>query len=162
VKATVLRWLLGAVLVWAALGKVANPQEFFTALRGYHLPLPAWCLHATAAVLPWLELLCGLLLLANLRTRAAAAWAVILLAIFALATGQAWARGLDLDCGCLNLHWLGIEPGSPQEKWLGSAPVACVRALVLLGVGIVVLRGGRGGGAGEGEVAQTMQHSGSR
>ena len=131
---TTLRWLLGAVLVWAALGKVANPQEFYTALLAYRLPLPALALQATAAILPWLELICGLLLIANLRTRAALAWAVVLFAIFALATGHAWMRGLDIACGCVDLRLLGIEPGSALARWLESAGFACVRAVVLLGL----------------------------
>ena len=126
--------LLGAVLVWAALGKVANPQEFYTVLLGYRLPLPGLALQVTAAVLPWLELLCGLLLIADLRTRAALAWAAVLFAVFALATGHAWLHGLDIACGCVDLRLLGIEPGSVSAHWLESAEFACARAVVLLGV----------------------------
>ena len=125
--------LIGAVLVWAALGKVSNPQEFYTTLAGYRLPLPALALQATAAILPWLELICGLLLIANLRTRAALAWAVVLFAIFAIATGQAWMRGLDIACGCMDLRLFGIDPKSALAHWLESAEFACVRAVVLLG-----------------------------
>ena len=135
--------LIGAVLVWGALGKVANPQEFYTVLPGYRLPLPALALQATAVILPWLELICGLLLIANLRTRAALAWAVVLFAIFAIATGQAWMRDLDIACGCVDLRLLGIEPESATARWLESAGFAFVRALVLLGFasGLFLLKG---------------------
>ena len=143
--------LIGAVLVWAALGKVANPQEFYTALLAYRLPLPALALMATAVILPWLELLCGLLLIANLRTRAALAWAAVLFAVFALATGQAWMRGLDIACGCVDLRLLGIEPESPAARWLESAEFACARAVVLMGIagGLFLLKG-----AGDAEIEQ--------
>ena len=148
--------LIGAVLVWAALGKVANPQEFYTALLAYRLPLPALALQATAAILPWLELICGLLLIANLWTHAALAWAAVLFAIFAVATGQAWMRGLDIACGCMDLRLLGIEPESATARWLESAGFACVRAAVLMGVacGLFLLKG-----ADDAEIEQgTGQH----
>ena len=43
----------------------------FTALLAYRLPLPIEIVTLTAIMLPWLELLCGLLLVANYRTPAA-------------------------------------------------------------------------------------------
>ena len=70
-------------------------QEFYTTLLAYRLPVSPTFLKATAVVLPWLELLYGLLLVANLKTRAALAWAVVLFTVFAVCTGQAWMRGLQ-------------------------------------------------------------------
>ena len=95
-----LRWLLGVVLVWAALGKLADPHEFHTSLLAYRLPLPGAFTAGVAIVLPWLELLCGLLLLADHRTPAALAWALALFGVFTVCTGQAWLRGLPIACGC--------------------------------------------------------------
>jgi uncharacterized membrane protein YphA (DoxX/SURF4 family) len=137
---TALRWVLGLVLVWAALGKLANVQEFYVALLAYRLPVPPAMLQAAAIVLPWLELLCGLLLLARLRATAALAWAAILFAIFAVATGQAWLRGLPIACGCLDLRLLGIAPESALGHWLESPGFAFGRALVLLGFSAVLWR----------------------
>ena len=125
------RWLLGAVLLWAALGKLANVQEFYAALLAYQLPLPSPLLKATAVVLPWLELLCGLMLLANVRTTAALAWATVLFAVFAACTGQAWLRGLHIACGCLDLRVFGIDRGSALGEFLESVGFAFIRASVL-------------------------------
>lgn len=131
-KQVALRWLIGVVLLWAALGKLANVQEFYTVLLAYRLPLPPALLRATAAVLPWMEMLCGLLLIGNIRTKAALAWAVVLFAAFAVATGQAWMRGLDVDCGCLDLRMLGMERGSAWSGFIESAGFACIRAALLM------------------------------
>lgn len=46
----VLRWLIAAVLVWAALGKLANLQEFYTSLLAYRLPLPTVMIGVVAIV----------------------------------------------------------------------------------------------------------------
>lgn len=136
------RWILGVLLVWAALSKIANPLDFYSAVAAYRLPLPGLMLRATAVVLPWLELLCGLLLLAGFWTRAAAGWALVLFVVFAGATGQAWARGLEISCGCLDLRALGLAGPRVQAvvEMFESVGVAFVRALVLVLAAIYVLR----------------------
>jgi putative oxidoreductase len=126
---TLLRWGLGALLLWASLSKLANFQEFYEGLSGYQLPLPASLLKVVAAVLPWLELVCGLMLLMRVQIRAASLSAALLFGLFALATGQAWARGFTISCGCLNLDFLGLE--STSFEFLESPPFACGRALLL-------------------------------
>lgn len=135
-----LRWLIGVVLIWAALGKLANLQEVFTMLLAYRLPLPAVLLRAVAIVLPWIELLCGLLLIANMRVNAALAWAVILFVTFTLCTGQAWMRGLHIACGCLDLRLVGIRPETEMAELLESVGFALVRALTLACAGLWLLR----------------------
>ena len=127
----VMRCGIAVVLIWAALGKLANLHEFFTSLLAYRLPLPVTSVKVAAIVLPWLELLCGLLLLANHRTPAALAWALALFVIFVVATGQAWMRGLHIACGCLDLRLIGIVPGSGLGRFLESVGFAFFRAAAL-------------------------------
>lgn len=138
------RWILGALLVWAALSKIANPLEFYSGVVAYQLPLPGVVLRAVAMVLPWLELICGLLLLAGLWTRAAAGWALVLFVVFIGATGQAWARGLDIACGCFNLRVLGLgeEQARAVAAILESVKFAFARAILLALAAIYVLREG--------------------
>jgi uncharacterized membrane protein YphA (DoxX/SURF4 family) len=126
-----LRWLIGVLLIWAALGKLANLQEFLAMLAAYRLPLPAGVLRGTAMVLPWMELLCGLLLLAGARTRAALAWSMVMFVVFIVCTGQAWMRGLEIACGCLDLRFAGVLPGAPAAAFLESVEFAFARAAVL-------------------------------
>lgn len=135
--ASVLRWVLGGVLVWAAVSKLANLQDFYGALIAYKLPLPDALLRAVAMSLPWLEMLCGLMLVTKVRIEAALGWSVILFFVFAVATAQAWARGLDISCGCLDLQLLGI---SSTSKIFESVGFAFVRAAFLAAGAIYVLR----------------------
>ena len=60
-----------------------------------------------AVVLPWLELLCGLALFANVWPESVLTLAAALFVVYILATGQAWARGLDISCGCFSLKTIG-------------------------------------------------------
>jgi putative oxidoreductase len=133
---TALRWLLAALLVWAALSKIANPQEFHGDLAAYQLPLPDALVRLAAMVLPWLELLCGISLVAGTARRAALLWTIILFGVFVLATGQAWARGLEISCGCFKLDFLGAG----AAKLFESVKFAFFRALLLLAAAIYVWR----------------------
>ena len=135
------RWLLGLLLIWAALSKLANLQDFYGGLLAYRLPLPDFFLRAVAACLPWLELLCGLMLLSQVRSEAALVWALLLFGVFVLATGQAWARGLDISCGCFILQLLGLGESDGLGKLLHSVQFAFFRALLLAVGAIYLLRG---------------------
>lgn len=135
-----LRWLLAIILIWAALGKIANLQEFHASLAAYKLPLPDTLLRLAVTALPWLELLCGILLVTNGLRRAALLWTVILCAVFVLATGQAWGRGLEIACGCLKLDFLG--DGAAKQA-LESVQFAFVRAVLLLAAAVYLFRTSR-------------------
>jgi uncharacterized membrane protein YphA (DoxX/SURF4 family) len=132
-----LRWLLAALLVWAALGKIANLQEFHANVAAYRLPLPAAMIRMAVMVVPWLELLCGILLVAGTMRRAALLCALGLCAVFVLATGQAWVRGLEISCGCFKLDFLG--EGAAKQV-LESVQFAFGRAVLLLAAAVWLFR----------------------
>jgi hypothetical protein len=137
----IVRWLVGGILVWAAVSKLPNLQEFYGALAAYRLPVPAAGLRFVAQILPWLELFCGLLLLVRLWERAALMWLLILSVVFALAAGQGWVRGLDISCGCMNLDFL---KGHGFSDWsihfLESPPFAMIRAILLTAAAVYLFR----------------------
>lgn len=138
----VLRGLLGLLLLWAAVSKLANPTEFLGSIYAYELPLPPAALQGAAIILPWVELLCGLLLLAGFWTPTALALVTGLMMLFVAATGQAWARGLDISCGCFNLEILGLPNRLPGlVKFMESVGFAFCRNLLLAGVAGYLLRG---------------------
>ena len=134
-----LRWILGLLLVWAGVSKLGDLQNFYGAMLAYGLPIPSVLLRIAAATLPWLELLCGLMLLARFRTYAALLWAAVLFAVFTVATGQAWARGLEISCGCVDLTVLGIAPDSSVALVFKAPWFAFVRAVVLLAAVVFLL-----------------------
>lgn len=139
------RWILGVLLVWASLSKIGNPQEFYISIAAYQVALPGVLLRLAAMILPWLELLCGLLLLGRIWMRAALVWSLVMFAVFVVATGQAWARGLDISCGCFNLRAFGLDPvnGKAFVKFLESVGFAFFRALFMFLGGVYLLRSAR-------------------
>jgi putative oxidoreductase len=136
----ILRCLLGALMLWAAVSKLAQPTEFLASIYAYDMPLPRSWLQLVAVVLPWLELLCGLLLLANVWSETALAVIISLLAVFVLATGQAWARGLDISCGCFNLKIFGADASTGLVKFIESPGFAFFRNLLLVLLAFALLR----------------------
>jgi hypothetical protein len=64
-----------------------------------------------------------------------------LLTLFVLATGQAWARGLDIACGCFDLTVLGLPKNVPSvAHFLESVAFAFFRNLVLTALAVFLLR----------------------
>lgn len=136
-----LRGLLGVLLLWAAVSKLANPTEFLGSIYAYNLPLPQALLKTTAIVLPWVELLCGLLLLAGFWSQTALLIVTGLLVGFVIATGQAWVRGIDIACGCFNLKIFGLTDHFPGlGRFLESVSFAFFRNLLLTGLAGFLLR----------------------
>jgi uncharacterized membrane protein YphA (DoxX/SURF4 family) len=135
-----LRWLLGALMLWAAVSKLAQPTEFLGSIYAYDLPLPRALMQLVAVVLPWLELMCGLLLIANVWSETALATIMGLLVVFVLATGQAWARGLDISCGCFNLKIFGADASTGLVKFVESPGFAFFRNLILVLLAFALLR----------------------
>ena len=97
--ATVGRLVLGAVFVVAGTLKVPDPAAAVRAVRAYRLlaePLVA----PVAFGLPVIEIAVGVALLAGVFVRTAALASAVLLVVFIAAVASAWARGLQIDCGC--------------------------------------------------------------
>ncbi len=95
------RLALAAVFLYAGFIKADNPVAFAGQVANYQLLPYAWN-YLVAATLPYLELLCGVLLLLNQRVRPAVLILFLLNLVFMLALSSVIARGLDIDCGCFN------------------------------------------------------------
>ena len=124
---TWLAWTIAVVLLLAAISKFADLDEFRLNLSQYQLSLPESLLQILAVGLPAVELICALLLFPTKTRRIGLIIAIGLFGLFTIVTGQAWARGLNISCGCVNLPFL-------SEKYAGifeSAPFAFFRALAL-------------------------------
>lgn len=92
---------LGLAAVWLVSGalKAVDLNQTVVAVRAYDV-LPRAAVDVVAAMLPFLEIGLGLLLLFGIGTRLVAIVAAILLVVFIAGVTQAWARGLSIDCGC--------------------------------------------------------------
>jgi uncharacterized membrane protein YphA (DoxX/SURF4 family) len=94
-----LRLVLAWVFIRAGLPKVGDPIGFAVSIEGYRVisgGLVLW----VAAVLPWLELVIGIGILIPWIRRASAILMGTLLGTFVALHASAWARGLDVACGC--------------------------------------------------------------
>ena len=106
------RLVLGGFFVYYGWYKIAHPDAFLQALRGYEvLPVsPPELMNVTAVTLPWVEVICGALLLTGAWLRPAAALTLGLTVVFTVAvTGRAFAESaasslslcsVQFECGC--------------------------------------------------------------
>ena len=92
---------LGALFLAAAIPKILDPPNFAHMIYNYRL-LPGQLVNPFALILPWVELLCGLALIAGVWKRTAS-WIVgVLLLIFIAGVGINLARNNAIDCGCFS------------------------------------------------------------
>ena len=117
----VLRLGLGAVWLYASFDKILHPQAFAQVVYNYQI-LPDGLVNLAALVLPWLELLLGLSLLAGVWLPGATLISSGLLTIFAAALVYNLTRGLDIGCGCFSTQ----AGAGPVDLW------TVVRDLVFL------------------------------
>lgn len=90
------RYLLAAVLLMAGVTKVIDPHGFADQLV-LHSGLPHGVSLVVAAVLPWLELVCGMCLALGYAVREAAAISTVLLVLL---LGYAVTHRSPDDCHC--------------------------------------------------------------
>jgi len=96
-----LRLFLGLIFIYASWDKILHPQQFAQAIDNYKI-LPPTLINLFAIVLPWIELIAGLLLILGIYTRGSALIITALLIIFILAGVSGVYRNLDISCGCFN------------------------------------------------------------
>ncbi len=93
------RLILGAILIYSSIDKIADPANFARDIRNYSVPILGLD-NLMAMVLPWLELIAGLALLSGIMLDGAAMVTMLMMSIFIVAISQAMLRGIDIECGC--------------------------------------------------------------
>lgn len=101
--ALIARLGLGGMMVFAAYNKLSNPQEFAFSVKAFKI-LPDHLAILATFVFPWMELICGTLLIAGLWTRAAALVSVGQLLTFIAAIVSVITRDLNVKCGCFGKY----------------------------------------------------------
>lgn len=99
----ILRLVLGGLFIYASVDKIINPAEFAKAVKNYDF-LPIALVNFPAIILPYLEFFTGLFLIIGLWKRGSSALIIIMIVFFLIGLGQAYARGLDINCGCFSLE----------------------------------------------------------
>ena len=103
----ILRIGFGILLVAASVDKLVRPSLFADAVANYRVTgqeLAFW----VAVFIPYLELLTGLLLISGIWPDAAVSVNSLLMTVFLVLVIQAYARHLDIACGCFRLRSTGV------------------------------------------------------
>lgn len=128
-----LRLFLGGFFLYASLDKIADPAGFAKIVYQWQVlpPVPA---NVLAVTLPWVEALAGLLLIAGVWKREAAAVLGLLLVMFLLAAGSVLARGIDVEnCGCTSVA------KKEEKSWTSGVGFFLVTRNLLMLAGALVI-----------------------
>ena len=132
--AVVGRLVTGGVWIWAGAAKLSDPYAAVLAVRAYQL-LPAGLADTVGHLLPTLEIVVGAALVLGVLTRGAAVVSGLLFLAFIVGIASAWARGLQIDCGCFGGG--GFDPdASSKYPW----EIARDAGLLLVSVLLVIAR----------------------
>src|SRR5438876_11197885 len=106
--------IVAAVFIYAGAIKALDPIRFAGDIDNYKI-LP-WAIGVRLAFyLPWLEIFCGLALIARRLYLGGLSILTVLTSIFIIATIAAKIRGLDITCGCF---------GHASKNWSFTAHIA--------------------------------------
>ena len=118
---------------WPGALKLPEPDESVRAVRAYEL-LPEAVVPVVGHALPVVEVLVGACLLLGLLTRGSAVVSSLLLVAFIVGISSAWARGLQIECGCFG------GGAGPAQNAAAKYPWEIARD-----VGLLALSGGWSG-----------------
>ena len=94
--------------IFASLDKIANPASFAKDISNYEIT-PYWINNLVALTLPWIELICGILIIVGLFLfinkksnfiDVPNNIIILMLLWFVFILSIAVYKGLDIDCGC--------------------------------------------------------------
>lgn len=120
------RLVLGIIFLYAGTIKALDVAGFAGQVAAYQL-LPYAYNYLVAVTLPYLEVLCGILLLLSLRVRPVLLVLGGLNIAFMAALVSVLLRGLEIDCGC-------FDPTGGSTTGPGAA---LLRDLIIMGLVVV-------------------------
>ncbi len=127
------RWILGITFIYASYYKIISPADFAKIIYGYDL-FPVVLINLIAIILPFIELVAGLVLILGIYPRSAALIINGMLFVFIITLSINFVRGHEFICGCFYVDETGYINASGQ--WI-------VRDLIYFVLGLYVLLYGR-------------------
>jgi uncharacterized membrane protein YphA (DoxX/SURF4 family) len=98
-----LRLVIGIIFIYASVGKLFRAEDFAKAILRYEF-LPIYFVNIVAVIMPWIEFFTGVLLISGIYKKASSLIAGMSLVVFLIALTSAFARELDISCGCFSLE----------------------------------------------------------
>jgi len=126
------RWILGAVFIYAGSVKLLAPKPFALLIEAYGI-VPEGLLMSVAIGLPALEVAAGIGLLFDIEGSLGVIAGLLMLFLVVLIYGI-W-MGLDIDCGCFG-------PKDPEAEAFHGLKLSLYRDLAML-VGVAFIYGWR-------------------
>ncbi len=120
------RWVLGVVMIGAAIPKIIDPPGFAQSIFAYGI-LPMALVSPVAMTLPWLELITALGLVFGIARRGAALLILGLMLMFMGGLSLNLFRHNPIDCGCFGASKIH----KTQDQRLFDMKLALLRDLGL-------------------------------
>ena len=95
----IIRIILGFIFIYAGAEKISDPEAFAISISNYRL-LPTAAINFFAIILPWIELVAGILLIFGIAVKENSSILFSMLLVFTIAIVISLFRGLSIDCGC--------------------------------------------------------------
>ena len=121
-----IRLAVGGTFVSAGVLKILDPARFASAVGNYRLASHE-LINIIAILVPWIETVAGLCVLAGIWLRPSALIVTVMTGIFLLVIASALARGLNIECGCFGT--IGGRKIGLQSLVIGFA-LFCLAALL--------------------------------
>ena len=121
----IVRLAVGIIFIYASIDKIGAPSQFARIVYNYHF-LPGSLINIFALILPWIEIVCGILLIVGIYKEGSILILNLMIIAFIIAIGVNLFRGISLECGCFSV----------SSKAKGSALNLLFRDIGLLILGI--------------------------
>ena len=125
-----LRLVIGLLWIYFGGEKLLRLPSFAEDVGNYQIVVEPWTT-ALAYLVPWLEIIIGVCFMLKVAYLGALAVNAGLLFIFIGALAQAWARGLEISCGC--------TPWAAQESTNYPLGIAVNIALIVISALLAVV-----------------------
>jgi putative oxidoreductase len=122
-----LRLAIGGVFVYAGILKAMDPTTFARDIENYRI-LPHAASVALSLYLPYVEIFCGLGVILKRLYAGSLLLIGAMMLVFIGALISAWARDLNISCGCFGTH--SGRPDYPLAVLRDVAILACAGFLV--------------------------------
>jgi uncharacterized membrane protein YphA (DoxX/SURF4 family) len=107
----IFRVLLGLLFIISSISKIQTPAKFMDSIDAYKI-VPESLVYPMAMVVPWLQILAGMMFILDIYSQSAALILSGLLTAYIIAIAQAFARGFSMECGCFDMiPWIEDKVG---------------------------------------------------
>ncbi len=127
----VARLIVGVVWITAGMLKLQDIGDSIRSVRNFQI-LPEAMVHTVGTALPIFEIVIGALLIVGLAIRVTAGLSALLQLAFIIGIASAWARGLQIDCGCFGGSGSLVQNASAKYPWEIARDVGLMVLSILL------------------------------